>query len=254
MNSALTWQYAGRPSYRINASDYTACGFKKLPEAERSRLELLRGHMYYGLHTFLPQGAKYFTLLRSPIPRLLSYWENARMEARRNRLSEHWWLADARSLNLKEFIDKGRDVEINNGQVRRISSINPEFGKCTKEMLELAKERLEEDFLATGLSIRFEESLALLGMRIGWRRPLLYKTGKIGRHPDERNPGVDKAALDRLEELNVLDHKLYAFAARRFDVQINENKRAIDRLISRIQFINRLLLPIVDMSHRFFRQ
>ena len=38
----------------------------------RRRLLVVRGHLFYGIHEFLPQGATYITMLREPVVRLLS--------------------------------------------------------------------------------------------------------------------------------------------------------------------------------------
>ena len=55
--------------HRIRA---TAERFKRLPEGRRRRFHVVRGHLFYGIHQFLPQGATYITMLREPVARLLS--------------------------------------------------------------------------------------------------------------------------------------------------------------------------------------
>ena len=55
--------------YRIRA---TAERFKRLPEGRRRRLRVVRGHLFYGVHECLPQGATYITMLRDPVARVLS--------------------------------------------------------------------------------------------------------------------------------------------------------------------------------------
>src|SRR5438045_9763500 len=55
--------------YRIRA---TAERLKRLPDGRRRRLRVVRGHLFYGIHEFLPQGATYITMLRDPVARLLS--------------------------------------------------------------------------------------------------------------------------------------------------------------------------------------
>src|SRR5947208_10260939 len=55
--------------YRIRA---TAERLKRLPERRRRRLRVVRGHLFYGIHESLPQGATYITLLREPVARFLS--------------------------------------------------------------------------------------------------------------------------------------------------------------------------------------
>ena len=48
-------------------------GFEMLTETERARIELLNGHMGLGLHRHLPQPARYLTVLRDPVERVLSH-------------------------------------------------------------------------------------------------------------------------------------------------------------------------------------
>ncbi len=55
--------------YRIRA---TAERLKRLPEGRRRRLRVVRGHLFYGIHEFLPQGATYITMLHEPLARTLS--------------------------------------------------------------------------------------------------------------------------------------------------------------------------------------
>ena len=46
--------------------------FKRLSEARRTRLRVIKGHMSFGLHEFLPQPSTYITFLRDPIERCIS--------------------------------------------------------------------------------------------------------------------------------------------------------------------------------------
>src|SRR5919108_6323105 len=74
LNRIIEWQYSPfaiytMDPYRIRA---TAERFKRLPETRRRRLRVVRGHMLYGIHEFLPQGATYITMLRDPVARVLS--------------------------------------------------------------------------------------------------------------------------------------------------------------------------------------
>ena len=73
-NRIIEWQYSPfaiftMDPYRIRA---TAERLKRLPEGRRRRLLVVRGHLFYGIHEFLPQGATYITMLREPVVRLLS--------------------------------------------------------------------------------------------------------------------------------------------------------------------------------------
>src|SRR5207245_9220276 len=74
LNRIIEWQYGPfaiftMDPYRIRA---TPERLKRLPERRRRRLQVVRGHMFYGLHESLPQGASYFTMLGDPVARALS--------------------------------------------------------------------------------------------------------------------------------------------------------------------------------------
>src|SRR5438876_9418941 len=74
LNRIIEWQYSPfaiftMDPYRIRA---TAERLKRLPEGRRRRLRVVRGHLFFGIHEFLPQGATYITMLREPVARFLS--------------------------------------------------------------------------------------------------------------------------------------------------------------------------------------
>src|SRR5438128_6341679 len=161
-NYALRWEYWSRPSYWVEPLDFGANGFKNLPESERTKLSLVHGHMQFGLHEYLPQTSRYVTFLRRPVERIVSYWNYARREAAAHPESELWWLQASRTMTLEELFGTGRDVELDNGQVRRISGMKAPFGQCTAEMLAKAKQNIERYFSFVGLTDYFDESLLLL--------------------------------------------------------------------------------------------
>src|SRR5436190_12993174 len=74
LNRIIEWQYNPLSIFTLDPYRFraTAERFKTLPEARRRRFRVVRGHLYYGLHEFLPQGATYITMLREPVARLLS--------------------------------------------------------------------------------------------------------------------------------------------------------------------------------------
>ena len=74
LNRIIEWQYNPlsiftMDPYRIRA---TVDRLKTLSEQRRRRLQVVRGHLFYGVHELLPQGATYITMLREPVARFLS--------------------------------------------------------------------------------------------------------------------------------------------------------------------------------------
>jgi hypothetical protein len=48
--------------------------FKTLPTAEREKIKLIRGHFRFGLHDFFEGETSYFSFLRNPEERILSFY------------------------------------------------------------------------------------------------------------------------------------------------------------------------------------
>ena len=48
--------------------------FEELSEISRERLQLVRGHMEFGIHSWLTEPVSYFTILREPVNRVISHY------------------------------------------------------------------------------------------------------------------------------------------------------------------------------------
>src|SRR5437667_7925610 len=74
LNRIIEWQYSPLSIFTIDPYGIRATTerFKTFSEQRRRRLRVVRGHLFYGIHESLPQGATYITMLRDPVARLLS--------------------------------------------------------------------------------------------------------------------------------------------------------------------------------------
>src|SRR6266403_3878281 len=74
LNRIIEWQYNPLSIFTIDPYGIRATTerFKTFSEQRRRRLRVVRGHLFYGIHEFLPQAATYITMLRDPVARLLS--------------------------------------------------------------------------------------------------------------------------------------------------------------------------------------
>ena len=74
LNRIIEWQYNPLSIFTIDPHRIRATvdRFKTLSEQRRRQLRVVRGHMPYGIHKFLPQGGTYITMLREPVARVLS--------------------------------------------------------------------------------------------------------------------------------------------------------------------------------------
>jgi Sulfotransferase family len=76
LNRIIEWQYSPLSIFTIDPYGIRATSerFKTFSEERRRRLRVVRGHLYYGIHEFLPQGRTYITMVREPVARVLSQY------------------------------------------------------------------------------------------------------------------------------------------------------------------------------------
>jgi sulfotransferase famil protein len=210
--------------------------FKNLSEVHRSNLRLVRGHIGYGLHQYLPQGAQYFTFLREPLERTVSYYQYVR------RSPTHYCYDQltARKMKLLDFIDSRIDRMTDNAHVRLLcghaTGQEVPFGECTPAMLEAAKQNIKTNIALTGLTEKFDATLLLLGKMFGWRN-LYYAPQNIA--PNES--ALDRlppTTLQALRQVNALDIELYRYAREVFDQHIQQQAATFAAELQKFQANN----------------
>jgi len=141
--------------------------FYALPPERLAQIDLLYGHMPYGLHEKLPRPAEYFTFLREPVSRLIS---NYFFEGRTPN-SPLYELVRSGAMDLEAYHAHIVDVGIDNIQTRMIAGIfDPAGGPpVTPDILRRAEENLTQCFALVGLQEAFEDSYLMLRHRYGWR-------------------------------------------------------------------------------------
>jgi hypothetical protein len=217
LNRIIEWQYNPltiftMDPYRIRA---TPERLKKLPEARRRRLRIVRGHFYYGIHEFLPQGATYITMLREPVARFLS----AYYFLQRRPLHPMHRKVTSERIGVEDFIRLTPHRQ--NLQCSLIAGIKGN-GKCEERTLDIAKANLEKSFSVVGISERFEESLMLMAKTFDWDVPF-YENRKVSK----TRPKVEPSAVEMIKEHNRLDIELYEFGKSLFEASLARNQTAV---------------------------
>jgi len=156
---------------------------------------MLHGHIHYGT---VP-GARYFTMLRDPIARIVSLYNHARYKPASNLHDE------AMSRTLPDFVD----LAGNDGQTRQIAGVIK--GPIGPDELELAKRNLDS-CVVVGIQEHFDESLLLFSKRLGWRFPL-YRSKMVSHQSTDVAPEIRELIASR----NQNDMALYAHAKELFD-------------------------------------
>jgi hypothetical protein len=232
LNRIIEWHY--NPLSIFTIAPYgiraTAERFKRLPERRRRRFRVVRGHLFYGIHEFLPQGATYITMLRDPVARLLSTYHfilrrplhplHRRFKEERLGVEDLIRLTPHRqNLQCRFIAGVGR---IENFRVLTKPDQAAQSGISDERVLEIAKENLTRSFRVVGLTERFQESLLLMMICFGWKVPF-YENRKVSKV----RPEVETALVEMIREHNRLDVELYDFAKTLFEESLRKNEKAI---------------------------
>src|SRR5439155_14380459 len=135
------------------------------------KVSVVAGHFCFGLHTYLPERSwTYMTLLRHPVTRVKSLYRHITAHYPVGEPLGDEELPYQRGTDLMTLFDRYALRELDNDQTRRIAGVEPAYGQCTREMLELAKRRLDEDIALVGTVERFDDSVRLAAETLHWRR------------------------------------------------------------------------------------
>jgi hypothetical protein len=185
---------------------------KNVLAARSDEIRVVMGHFPFGIHQLLPKSSTYLTVLREPIDRVVSLYYHT-LKYSNNPLHDR---LVTEGISLKEFVSDIACKEADNDQTRRLSGINPEFGQCSVEMLEIAKQNLRERFSVVGITERFDETLVLSRRILGWHGSTDYWPSLVNKDRPRRE-SLSSEAADTIAKHNALDAELYAFACQLFD-------------------------------------
>ncbi len=201
---------------------------KHLRGLSPKRLESIRmfkGHMLFGLHEALPQPATYITVLREPVDRVLS----AFYFMRSYKLHPLYWKMRRENWTLEDFVNRSPRTNV---QCKIVAGADYE-APCTAEICARAMENIDRHFSVVGLSERFEESLALMKLRYGWKLSSYSSFNVTRARPKKRD--LPQSILDLIVEKNSFDVALYDFASKRFEEAVKQNAAEVARLTRELE-------------------
>lgn len=186
--------------------------FRNLPESFRHRLSIVKGHLYYGVHQYIPRPAQYFTLLRKPLERTVSLYNYLMAEPNTPFYKE----VNEKQYTLEQLFENGYILNIDNCQVRFLCGAGPiPFGQVNERHLQMAIDNLSNCYDAVGISEHFDESILLFAKKFGWATPW-YTRQNEGRGGGIRLSELSEATLEKLKHYNRYDEILYQKAVELF--------------------------------------
>ncbi len=240
----LLRQYAREEAYAIYPADPGVERFNQLAEARRASIRFLHGHMAFGLHEMLPTRARYVTLLRDPVDRVISHYHYV-LRTPQHRLYDRV----AGGMDLRSYVESDISGEVSNGQTARIAGeLFVTSEEATPALLLRAKQHIRDNFLLVGLTERFDETLLLLKKRLGWTAPIFYRKRNVTRGRPAVS-SIPAETLRAIERHNELDLELYAFAQGLLAEQIAEEGESFETQIRQFRRLNGLARPLFAFRH-----
>src|SRR5215472_3749468 len=227
LNRLIEWEYPLFEMYSVDPVFFTwsASHLRRLSPRRLTKTRMFKGHMVFGLHEILPQPATYIAVLRNPIERVMSafYYMSSYV------LHPKYWKFKREQWTLEDFV---RRLPRDNVQCKILAGADYN-SPCTKETFEQAKENLFKHFSVVGLSERFEESLALMKLRFGWKLQRYSSFNVTRTRP--RKADIPQSTLDLIAEKNSLDISLYNCAANLFQTAVKTHADEVSQITRELE-------------------
>ncbi len=226
LNRLIEWEY---PLFEMYSVDpvlfrWSRARLWRLPQRRLKRFRVFKGHMPFGLHKILPQPATYITVMRGAVERVIS----AYYFMSNYKLHPNYWKFRREDWTLEDFVQRSPRENVQTKMIAGADYDEP----CTVEILAKAKENLQY-FSVVGLTERFEESLALMKLRFGWKIESYSSFNLTRTRPKKRD--LPQSTLDLIAERNRFDIELYECAAKLFEEAIDKNAAEVRRVIGQLE-------------------
>jgi Sulfotransferase family len=230
LNRIIEWEYPPSRIFSVDPSFFRWSYYRmtRWPASRLARMRVFKGHMPFGLHERLPRPAVYITVLRDPIDRAVSEYYYARS---RRIHPQHQMM---KKLTIEEYIQTTPHTNV---QTKLIAGEYSEYdflaGECTERTLQKARNNLDRHFAIVGVTERFEETLALTKLILGWR-VLRYANFNVTRaRPAKQRISPEVQAL--IAQRYRFDMELYNYATSLLDSAVSQRRAAIDRELDAIR-------------------
>ena len=190
--------------------------FKKFTAYRQKQINLVQGHFDFGLHESVKLPYTYITILRDPIDRVISWYYYILEDPDCYNYRQY----AAHSDGFEDFIEKGYGGLNFLTKTLLTAKQNKEAGDDW-ERLDIAKNNLREYFTVIGLTEKFDESVVLLKLELGWDHLPLYSRQKVTKQRPKKEE-LPASTVELLIERNWSDILLYQYAESLYNDKVRE--------------------------------
>lgn len=216
--------------------------FHQLGEHERAQIEVLCGHMPFGIHEKMGEGKfEYFTLLRDPVERVLSAHHDILTH------EDHFLHRELKEnqYGFAELAANGKWLALDNCQVRMLSGdLLAPFGTIGPEHLQAAQKNIAGYFPLIGVQPRFDELVLQLAERYGWNFPYYKKLHVSGNR--RRTDDLQAGEREAIRSCNQYDQQLYDSILARVEAEIAAGGEALQERLARFRRRNRMAAGVLS--------
>lgn len=244
LNRLIEWEYPPLQVFSVDPSFFRWSWYRLLRWSPRrlAGLRVIKGHMPFGIHTRLPQPATYITILREPVERVISEYYFAlhyRLHPQHQRMQ---------SLSLEDYAST---TPHHNLQCKLLAGLAAprDFlaGDCTDEHLAAAKSNLATHFTLAGLTERFDETLALLKVLLGWKLTQYTSFNVTPIRP--RKDSIPESTQRLIADRNRFDVAIYNHVLPLFESALSTHRESVDAALQEVSRA-RQLTPLQTAFHQ----
>ena len=212
----------------------------QMSQKECNKLDVIHGHLSFGIHEYLDKPFHYVTFLRDPVKRVISFYNHILSHPNHYLYEE----VAVSGMSISDFIDSGLTQELDNLQVRMLQGDEHAipYGEVNASHLSLAKDNIERYFPVVGLTEYFDESIYLIRKHL-WKLIPYYV---ISNRNTLNNQDVAIEIKQKIREQNRYDIELYEWAKARLFAQLDDgDQQKMKRSLWKYQKENQIFRSII---------
>ncbi len=236
LRDIISRQYKRENIFTVPSLKESNAALNDLAFEEKKQLEIVQGHLKFGIHEATDRPSQYFTILRDPIKRVISSY-NYILQVKNHPFDQS---TTEKVMTIQELYESGVNPLLINGQTQLVSGVTGKNNDPlikSEDILQKAKNNIADFFITVGLLEEFDASLLIMQKMLGWKTPY-YSIAN--RSKPEHTIAISDETIAFLTEQNELDIKLYQFVSDRFHTL----KESFTNDLGSFKMKNRLLNPV----------